>query len=207
MTHAVVSALGPRTTWYIARASGLTAWCLVLTSVLLGLIMSSKPRWKGLPPAWRLDLHRFLGALAVFFTGLHVAALMIDPSVPFRVVDVLVPFVSTWRPDAVAGGVVALYLIVVVEVTSLMMRRLPRRWWHRIHLSSLVLLAAATAHGLMSGTDMGNRAVEDVLVVAGIVTLPLAFFRVWRARRPSAPTRAAAVRAERAVLQAEGARP
>jgi DMSO/TMAO reductase YedYZ heme-binding membrane subunit len=192
MTHSIASVLGPRTTWYIARASGLTAWCLVLASVLLGLFMSSKPKWKGLPPAWRLDLHRFLGALAVFFTLLHVAALMIDPFVPFGVVDVLVPFASTWHPRAIAGGVIGLYLILVVEVTSLMMRKLPRKWWHRIHLSSLVLLAAATVHGLMSGTDMGNRAVEDVLVVAGVLTVPFAVFRVWRARRqPSVAARTA----------------
>ncbi len=192
MTHSIASVLGPRTTWYIARASGLTAWCLVLASVLLGLFMSSKPKWKGLPPAWRLDLHRFLGALAVFFTLLHVAALMIDPFVPFGVVDVLVPFASKWHPRAIAGGVLGLYLILVVEVTSLMMRKLPRKWWHRIHLSSLVLLAAATVHGLMSGTDMGNRAVEDVLVVAGVLTVPFAVFRVWRARRqPSVAARTA----------------
>ena len=174
--------LGPRTTWYLARASGLTAWCLVLASVLLGLIMSSKPKWRGLPPAWRLDLHRFLAVLALFFTALHVAALLVDPSVPFRVVDVLVPFASRWRPSAIAGGVVAVYLLVVVEVTSLLMRKLPRKWWHRIHLSSIVLLAAATAHGLMSGTDVGNRAVDGVLAAAGVVTLQLVAYRLWRAR-------------------------
>ena len=104
MTHSIASVLGPPTTWYIARASGLTAWCLVLASVLLGLFMSSKPKWKGLPPAWRLDLHRFLGALAVFFTLLHVAALMIDPFVPFGVVDVLVPFASKWHPTPSRGA-------------------------------------------------------------------------------------------------------
>ena len=176
--------LGPRTTWYVARASGLTAWCLVVLSVARGLVMSSKPKWKGMPPAWRLDLHRFLGSLALFFTALHVGALMIDPSVPFRVVDVLVPFASHWRPGAVAGGVIGLYLLVVVEVTSLLMRNLPRRWWHRIHLSSLVLLVAATLHGLQSGSDVGNQAVELTLVAAGLLLVPLAVFRLWRVRRP-----------------------
>ncbi len=188
--------LGPRTTWYLARASGLTAWCMVVLSVALGLVMSSKPRWKGLPPAWRLDLHRFLGSLALFFTALHIGALMVDPAVPFRVGDVLIPFASNWRPAAVAGGVVGLYLLVAVEVTSLLMRKLPRRWWHRIHLSSLVLLVAATLHGLQSGSDMGNQAVETVLVVAGLLMAPLAVFRLWRSRRrrPAARPSAAASR-------------
>ncbi len=48
--------------------------------------------------------------------------------------DALIPFASNWRPAAVVGGVVGLYLLVAVEVTSLLMRKLPRRWWHRIHL-------------------------------------------------------------------------
>ena len=199
----MIGLLGPRTTWYIARASGLTAWCLVVASVALGLVMSSKPKWKGLPPAWRLDLHRFLGALALCFTVLHIGALTIDPSVPFRVIDVLVPFASRWRPGAVAWGVVGLYLLVVVEGTSLLMRRLPRRWWHRVHLSSLVLLVAATVHGLTAGTDAGSTVVTDVLVGCGVLLAPLGVFRVWRARRRSA----APIRTARVASQPSGARP
>lgn len=191
MTFVLAAGSGPHTTWYLARASGLTAWLLLLVSVLLGLVMSAKARWKAMPPAWRLDLHRFLGALALGFTLLHIAMLMVDPSVPFRVADVLVPLASRWRPGAVAWGVLGFYLLLAVEVTSLLMRRLPRRWWHRVHLSSLALLAAATVHGIYSGTDAGNRLVQDVLVGAGVVIVPIAAFRIWRINHPSRPARRA----------------
>ena len=76
---------------------------------------------------------------------MHVAALMIDPFVPFGVVDVLGAVRFEVAPSRDCGGVIGLDLILVVEVTSLLMCKLPRRWWHRIHLSSLVLLAAAMA--------------------------------------------------------------
>ena len=160
MSPLVLGLLGPRTTWYVARASGLTAWCLVVLSVALGLVMSSKPAVEG--PASGLaarpaPLPWFAGAL------LHRAARRGAHGRPVGTV----PCGGRARPvrlelatRAVAGGVVGLYLLVAVEVTSLLMRKLPRRWWHRIHLSSLVLLVAATVHGLQSGSDMGNQAVE-----------------------------------------------
>ena len=72
-------------------------------------------------------MHRFLGGAAVTFTGLHVAGLVADSYVHFGVADVLVPGASSWRPGAVAPGVVSLYLLAAVELTSLFMRRSRRR--------------------------------------------------------------------------------
>ena len=77
-------------------------------------VLGPKPR-----AAWMTDLHRFLGGLATVFTAVHVGALLFDRYVGFGVGDVLVPLHSSYRPVAVAWGVVALYLLVAVEVTSL----------------------------------------------------------------------------------------
>ena len=95
--------MAPEIWWYIARATGLVAWALAVGSLLLGLALATRamgPKPKG---PWLLDLHRWLGGLAVVFTAAHVGGLIADSYVSFDLVDALVPFAASWRPGR--GGV------------------------------------------------------------------------------------------------------
>ena len=84
--------------WYVARSGGIVAWALLAASVLWGLFPSTKVL-RGKPrPNWILDLHRFLGGLALIFTGVHVVALILDSYVHFGLTEILVPFASAWHP-------------------------------------------------------------------------------------------------------------
>ena len=132
--------------WYVARTSGMLAWCLMSAAVIWGLLLSTRLMNRRPSPKWLLDLHRFLGGLAVTFTVIHVAGLVGDNYLHFGRADVLVPFASQWRPTAVALGVVSLWLLAAVEVTSLLMRYLPRRRWHQVHLASYAVFWSATLH-------------------------------------------------------------
>jgi predicted ferric reductase len=143
----------PHTWWYLARASGLVAWALLSASVLWGLLLSTRVFDRSISPKWLTDLHRFLGGTAVLFTAMHIATLVTDSYVHFGAKEVLLPFASAWRPVAVAWGVIAFWILMAVEATSLLMKHLPRRLWHAIHLSSFVLFFAATAHAITAGTD------------------------------------------------------
>jgi predicted ferric reductase len=148
--------MNPHTWWYLARATGYVAWALLTASVVTGLLVRTRPTGGRRPIAWALDLHRFLAGTAVTFTGLHILGLVADDFVHFGPADVLIPFASTWRPSAVALGITALYLLLAVEATSLLMRHLPRRLWHGIHLSAYVAFWLATFHLLTAGTDTGT---------------------------------------------------
>jgi len=169
--------MNPRLWWYVARAAGLVSWVLLAMAVISGLARSSRlasrPR-----PAWTLDLHRFLGGLSLVFVGVHMAGLALDTKVPFGLSDLLVPFASRWNPGAVAWGVVAFYLLVAVEITSLLMRRIPKRIWRGVHMSSFLLFAFGTIHMLTAGTDRSSARLQwAVLGVSGVV-IGLAAFRV-----------------------------
>ena len=63
-------------------------------------------------------MHKFLGVLTLVFVGVHVGAILLDDFVHFSVVDVLVPFASSWHPVAVACGVVGMYLLLAIQITS-----------------------------------------------------------------------------------------
>lgn len=139
--------------WHVARSGGIIAWLLLVLSAAWGLALSTKLLGRTPTPAWLLSTHRSLGGLAVVFTGVHVAGLVADSYVHFGVTDLLVPMASSWRPGAVALGVAAMYLLLAVEITSLLMRRLPRKLWRCVHLTTPVLLVIASFHGAAAGSD------------------------------------------------------
>jgi len=159
------------TWWYLARASGLVAWALLSASVLWGLCLSTRVFDRSISPKWLTDLHRFLGGTALLFTGLHVATLVADSYVSFGAKEVLVPFASAWQPVAVAWGVIALWILLAIEATSLLMKHLPRRLWHAIHLSSFVLFFAATTHAIVAGTE--SRTTGFVIACASALSTVL----------------------------------
>lgn len=158
------------TAWYIDRAAGLVAWLLLSSSVILGLLLSSKALGKRVRPNWLQDLHRGISGLAVAFVAVHVAGAIGDNFIHFGAADILVPGASSWRPLAVAWGVVTMYLLIAVEGSSLLRKHLSKSLWRRLHFLSFPLWITATAHGISTGTDAGSTWAIAVaaLTAAGI---------------------------------------
>ena len=183
--------------WYTVRATGLVAWLLVTAAVVWGLLLSLR-RTPSPRPAWMLDLHRYLGGLALLFVVAHVGALACDSFVGFDWDDLLVPYASDWRPGAVAWGIAAAYLLVAVEVTSLVMRRVRKGLWHAVHLLSYVVFVAVTVHALLAGADADEPFFLVFAIASGslvaLLTLARVFFRAAPApkSRPELPARAPA---------------
>jgi DMSO/TMAO reductase YedYZ heme-binding membrane subunit len=163
--------------WYVARASGMVAWALLTLSILWGFFVTTRVLGARPRPAWLLDLHRFLGALAVIFVLVHLVALFVDQFIGFSVADLLVPFVSSYEPGAMAWGIVAFYVLLAVEITSLVMNRLPRSLWKWIHRSSYALFGLATTHSLLVGTDARN---SIAIWLVGIGVSEVAFLVIVR---------------------------
>ena len=163
--------------WYVARSTGIVAVVLAAMSVIWGLLLGSKVL-EGRPgPRWLLDLHRWLGGLTLGFTGAHVAALMLDSYVDFGLVDILVPGASEWKPGAVAWGVVSAWLLLAVQLSSLIMKRLPRHLWKGIHMLSYLMLWTGIVHGVKAGTDAGN---PIYVWSMGALSLAVAYLTVYR---------------------------
>lgn len=179
----------PQLWWFVTRSSGVVSWALCALSVIWGLLLST--RLLGRKPAgpWLLDLHRFLGALSIAFVGVHLGALVADTYTHWGPTDLLVPFASSWKPGPVAWGIVAFYLLVAIEVTSLLRSRIPKRLWHGVHLTSFALYAASTVHLFTAGTDapgpLTYAAVTSIAVVAFLTV-----FRVLAAKdKPASAAR------------------
>lgn len=184
----MLAELHPQAWWYIARASGFVAWGLSVAAVLLGLALATRALGSNPRPAWLLDLHRFVGGLTVCFVALHVGALVGDSYVHFGLADVTVPLASGYQRWPVAAGVLTMWLLFAVEGTSLVMKRLPRTTWRKIHLTSYLAAALATLHGFTAGTDAHN----PVYLWASVASVSLvAFFLVYRLLVPKRRSRSA----------------
>jgi predicted ferric reductase len=178
--------VNPQVWWYLTRATGLVGWALASLSVLWGLALSGRPFGRNPTGPWLLDLHRYLGGLSVFFVGAHIGALVADSYVHFGVADVLVPLASGYKSLAVAWGIVAMYLLVAIELTSLGKNRLPKQFWRGVHYTSVIVFVASTVHLLTVGTDRQNMLVR---IAAAVSTAAAAFLLAYRVVAPK-PTKA-----------------
>jgi predicted ferric reductase len=187
----IVAAVNSKLAWYVARSSGFIAWAIVTAGVLWGLAVSTRLIKRKGVPAWCLDLHKFLGTLSVVFVAVHVLALWADTFVYFGPRELLVPMASSWRPGPVAWGIAATYLLVAIQLTSWTMRKLPRRLWHAVHLSSFPMFVFATVHGFTAGADNMNVAVQWAALTGALLVIFLLTFRFSSPRRSSRRVRPA----------------
>jgi methionine sulfoxide reductase heme-binding subunit len=139
--------------WYLTRAAGLIAYLLLWLSTAWGLVVASKILDNLLHRSFTFDFHEFISLLAVGFLGLHIFVLTADKYLPYSLAQILVPFLSPYRPLWVGIGVIAMYLTLLVTVTFYMRRMIGMKAFRFIHVSSLVAYLGATIHGFLSGTD------------------------------------------------------
>jgi sulfoxide reductase heme-binding subunit YedZ len=166
------------TFWLLARASGLSAYVLLTSSVLAGLVVKSRPFGRAVRAASVVDLHRFLALLGLGMLGLHAAALTLDRTVHLSPAALLVPGASSYRPLPVALGVVACELAALIVVSFSVRRRIGARNWRRLHWLTYLVFVAATVHGVAAGSDSSRPwAIDLYLGAVGAVV----FATAWRA--------------------------
>lgn len=161
--------------WYITRASALIAWTTLTFSVVWGILLSTRVMRKIDNPGWLQDLHRYLGGLTVFMVLLHMVSLMLDGWLQFSWQEVLVPLATDYRPIASALGIISFYIVIVVQLTSMVMNKLPRAFWKAIHYLSYTALFLVAIHAGWAGTDVTTwwyRVLAIVLIsVAAIAAI------------------------------------
>lgn len=163
--------MNPHIWWYISRASGIVAWITLTASVLWGIVLVTDLFPKQRRAAWLLGMHRWLAGLTFFFIAGHLVTLLFDSYAKFSVRAVLVPYASTWRPTAIAVGVIGFWLLIAIEVTALAMKRFSKKWWRNIHIASYGVFWAVCIHGALAGTDSNkaNYMVTAIMALAAVV--------------------------------------
>lgn len=190
--------------WYTARASGLVAWALLAACVAWGLFLSSRALGKRPPAPWLLDLHRYLAVLLLAFTGMHLASLVADSYVDFGWSELFVPLTSEWQRGAVAWGVIGMYGLIAIQLTSIYMRRIPKKVWRWVHRSSYAVLVMVSVHAIAAGTDVKSPVVGWAVVVGLVgIAFPVVYRRLVP-RKGGRAVREKVARPERVATSAGG---
>lgn len=167
-----------RLPWYVTRISALLAYLALGASVVYGLLLSTRLLDRVTNRAVSLTLHQDLAGIGLALALVHAAVLMIDRSVPYSPLEVVVPFTGPYRPLWVGIGQVTLALTMVVMFSFYVRKRIGTRAWRMTHYLSFVAFAGATVHGLMAGSD---TSADWVVLGYLVMTTVVVFLSTYRA--------------------------
>jgi predicted ferric reductase len=164
--------MNPQLWWFVSRSGALVAAVLLTASLVFGVLMATRALKPLDKPSWMLAMHKWFSLLAVFGTALHLIGLVGDNYVHFGWTELFVPFGSSWKTIPVALGVIAFYLFAIVQISSWLMKRIPKRLWRSLHMSSYGVVWLVFVHAGLAGTDVRNK-------VYAVVALVMTIFAVW----------------------------
>ena len=139
--------------WFTTRGAGIVSLILFSAVACLGLLAVARTQSARWPRFLTVELHRNLALLSVAFLGIHIVTAVLDPFTHLGVGAALVPLASSYRPLPVAFGVVSVYLVLAVIVTSLLRERIGHQVWRAVHWGSYVSWPLAIEHTLTAGSD------------------------------------------------------
>ena len=170
--------------WFATRGAGVVSLLLASAVVVLGLLTTARWQRPGWPRFLTAELHRTVALVSVAFTALHVVTAILDPYAQLGILAALVPLASSYRPVAVAWGVLSVDLLLAVMLTSLLRDRLGYRAWKAVHWLAYAGWPLAVLHSITAGSDATAPWMLLVDAVAiGSVVAALAF----RLTMPASP--------------------
>ena len=130
----------------------------------------------------------------------YITSISLDTYVHFGPVNVLVPFTGSWHPDAVAWGILGVYALLAVEVTSLLRKRLPMNVWRKTHFLAFAAFGLTTLHAMTAGTDRRTAAMQLAVVTISTLIAGLTALRIYQAStKAPRPAMAATTASRRAT--------
>jgi len=139
--------------WYVTRASGLTGYFLLWLSMVWGFAIPTGFMRPVLENIFSYDFHEHLALLGLGFVIVHIVVLLFDQYLPFSILQLLVPFIDSYRPLWVGVGIISFYLLLLVTFTFYIRQKIGSKAFRAIHVLSLAGYLGTTLHGLFAGTD------------------------------------------------------
>ena len=192
----------------ISAYIGLIAVGFATANILIGLMIFGRYSPVRYWPHRRFDvfrIHRWTGYATLAFTALHPLPLLLNSRPSFRFVDIAFPVWSPLQPFENTIGAAALYLFVIVIITSLYRVQLGRHLWKLFHYLTYAAAAGLFAHGILTDPNLTGGAVDYLdggKIFVEICLLLIISATIWRVRH-ARQKRLAAVSAVKAELSSD----
>ena len=165
--------------WYFTRASGLVAYFLLFLLLVSGIGIKTSWTFKILSPTFAWLNHRYIGIALTFSVIVHLLSLLVDSFLKFTILDVLVPFMSSFKPLYLSLGIIGFYLLVAVIISSIFtIARFPKAW-RLLHYLPYPLFIVLFVHGYFIGTDTKVLAIKMMYLFTGIIITWLSLYRLY----------------------------
>jgi hypothetical protein len=141
--------------------AGVIAMVLLTLSVLLGVVLSRRPRPRRLygPVRWLIHVaHRDVSLMAAVFLAIHIVTAVSARYGGVNPASVIVPFVARSERLWMGLSAVGTDLLVALILTTALRRRLGRRSWRRALGRVPVLAGGAPAQHRLEPGPAGRRA-------------------------------------------------
>ena len=174
--------------WYLGRGTGTVALLMFTLTMVLGITTRSGRRAFGLDRFGIADLHKTASLTGLGLVAVHVTTLFFDPYAQLRLVDLVLPFLGSFRPLWQGLGTAAIDVLLVIVATSLLRHRIGPRAFRAVHWAAYAMWPLAFLHGLGNGTDASTtwfRAIAAgcALVVGAALTWRLSVGYAERGNR------------------------
>lgn len=171
--------------WVLARVAGLGSYAALAIALVTGIALRTAVfDWLGSNRAVRA-LHEYTTVLWVPLAALHLVSLLLDSTARIGILDLFVPFHSSYGTLAIGVGALSLDLLVVVTVAAYLKRRMPQQAWLWLHRVAYVAFGLVFLHAVLSGTDFSDPVVSAITWGSAAALLTLAIARVMGGRLPA----------------------
>jgi sulfoxide reductase heme-binding subunit YedZ len=154
--------------WALGRGTGVIALVMFTMTLVLGIVSRSGRQLGGLGRFGLNEVHRTAAMTGVGLIVVHVVSLLFDPYAQLKLVDLVLPFVGTYRPFWLGLGTLAVDLLAVVTVVSLLRHVVGPRVFKAVHWATYALWPVALLHALGTGTNAGSLWMDAVAVVCSV---------------------------------------
>lgn len=178
--------------WYLTRSSGLVAALVLVLLMFSGIGFITGTTYRFLEPITGWAAHRALGIVFAIAVALHVGALYFDNFVPFSLAELLIPFKSNYHPVTIWGinfgslyvafGILAMYLLGLIVLTSLLwIDKIPKTW-KVVHTLSYLVMLFVFVHAFFLGTDLARGVLRGLWIILAALLVWASLARLWRVK-------------------------
>ncbi|TMF46934.1 MAG: hypothetical protein E6I23_01300 [Chloroflexi bacterium] len=171
--------------WVLSRVAGLGSYAALAVALVTGIALRTAVLdWLGSNRALR-SLHEYTTVLWIPLAVLHLASLLFDKTSRIAIIDMVLPFHSSYGTLAIGLGTLAVDILLVVTVTAYLKRRMPGELWKWLHRLAYVAFALIFLHAVLSGTDFSDPIVSAITWSTAAMLLVLGLARAFWGRLPA----------------------
>ncbi len=179
--------------WYVVRGAGFVAAGLIILLMLSGIGQVTGLTYRFFEPVKAWAIHKALAYALLASIVVHVGFLLIDKFLPFSLLQVLVPFASTYNNKStilglslglfgVAFCILAMYGVLIVVASSLKWIDTKKKLWRQTHYVSYAVAGLVFLHALIVGTDVRYGTFRFGWIFLGFIVMVAVITRLWRSR-------------------------